>query len=351
MFDCPASRSIPAHAGEPYRKDCEDRIEEVYPRPRGGAKPSCETVFCPTGLSPPTRGSLDHMARETLTEGSIPAHAGEPGPRTVLAPSNPVYPRPRGGAPQAARFFCVCMGLSPPTRGSLTPPDPDHRGRRSIPAHAGEPPAGGADAAGPRVYPRPRGGAALTVGTPSQIGGLSPPTRGSLQVSSPPSRGQRSIPAHAGEPMMTDLLDGIAAVYPRPRGGAHDDRLAGWNRCGLSPPTRGSHAKIDEKIDAARSIPAHAGEPEGCCSLLPSVTVYPRPRGGADGRPPRHATGRGLSPPTRGSRARPKQQPKRCGSIPAHAGEPLDVFAFVHQTQGLSPPTRGSRGRSRARRS
>ena len=71
------------------------------------------------GLSPPTRGSLLAVVALHTLEGSIPAHAGEPvavGPEMDL---EQVYPRPRGGASPPRMPVLDDTGLSPPTRGSL----------------------------------------------------------------------------------------------------------------------------------------------------------------------------------------------------------------------------------------
>ena len=182
-----------------------------------------------------------------------------------------------------------------PRRGSL---DYDGAGPLpgSIPAHAGEP-------------------------SPERLIGLSPPTRGSQEGD--------------GEPSSPDS----GTVYPRPRGGA------GWAGKllateGLSPPTRGSQ-----------------GEPEG---------LSPPTRGSLDRRARTAERRRGLSPPTRGSLGRviygqggrvyPRPRggarmiwpgTRRSRSIPAHAGEPGQTLATGRDRgKGLSPPTRGSRRRS-----
>ena len=49
---------------------------------------------------------------------------------------------------------------------------------------------------------------------------------------------------------------------------------------GLSPPTRGNHALVFAANELARSIPAHAGEPDEVAPQMRVDVVYPRPRGG-----------------------------------------------------------------------
>ena len=111
-----------------------------------------------------------------------------------------VYPRPRGGAPRPQEDRPAVRGLSPPTRGSQSQHIPVQQIQRSIPAHAGEPGAGGGIFRARRVYPRPRGGAGTSDVVTGDVTGLSPPTRGSLGGFGHGRRQHRSIPAHAGEP-------------------------------------------------------------------------------------------------------------------------------------------------------
>ena len=155
-------------------------------------------------------------------------------------------------------------------------------------------------------------------------GGLSPPTRGNPsphpRPNSPTATG--SIPAHAGEPCRYRRRRAWRAVYPRPRGGT--EGRAGERHCGvgLSPPTRGNlrDTRLERKI--AGSIPAHAGEP-GCRRHgNRNGWVYPRPRGGTYITARSRQAVAGLSPPTRGNLAARDYLDPDHGSIPAHAGEP-----------------------------
>ena len=175
-------RSIPAHAGEPSR-DAHGSHQPARP-----------------GLSPPTRGSRDRaQCPASCRRGGLPR----------------VYPRPRGGArPSEAGEVAVATGSIPahageprasaPVTVELRRSIPAHAGEssprlltdlplpRSIPAHAGEPDvprdlahAGEPEGANRGVYPRPRGGA--------------------LRNCSRLPRADGSIPAHAGEPHALSL--------------------------------------------------------------------------------------------------------------------------------------------------
>ena len=175
---------------------------------------------------------------------------------------------------------------------------------RSIPAHAGEPVVGLIVSDGIEVYPRPRGGTSRFGRATGGTTGLSPPTRGNLFGFRQRCERLRSIPAHAGEPTATRPPKSPSGVYPRPRGGtqvAPPHRVA---VAGLSPPTRGNPCAAFTAFAAARAA------------------VYPRPRGGTPIPNSPMSAYRGLSPPTRGNRGQLGDYRIPRGSIPAHAGEP-----------------------------
>ena len=274
-------RSIPAHAGEPTSGIGWCPAAGVYPRPRGGATGRKIVFWFCWGLSPPTRGSRS--------------------PASSFAFRSRVYPRPRGGAGYGAATGRVGGGLSPPTRGSLRYLCVFKQIHGSIPAHAGEPRVRDRFRDGDRVYPRPRGGAPPTKAMPRLRMGLSPPTRGSLQSGIKRQHLVRSIPAHAGEPSSEPGICLLTKVYPRPRGGAVIPRPMLRQAMGLSPPTRGSPNQRIADMAQERSIPAHAGEPLCYWSVDTDRWVYPRPRGGALCRRKLTMRYKGLSPPTRGS--------------------------------------------------
>ena len=254
------------------------------------------------GLSPPTRGNLPDMSGVSERERSIPAHAGEPSRARSGYWTPPVYPRPRGGTERATGGARPTRGLSPPTRGNHAGFWFTNGGRRSIPAHAGEPTSASCAVSTVKVYPRPRGGTLAAALLVSEAPGLSPPTRGNRFGCWLTPAIRRSIPAHAGEPLTARRGLGAKRVYPRPRGGTVDAVDPADYAGGLSPPTWGNLRHAPAARFAARSIPAHAGEPTDANHARRSVSVYPRPRGGTT--PSRRADPYvdGLSPPTRGNR-------------------------------------------------
>ena len=233
-----------------------------------------------------------------------------------------VYPRPRGGT-ETTSYDTDCLnGLSPPTRGNPIIKAVTRNLQRSIPAHAGEPLRQSVSYEVVSVYPRPRGGTPISAPALFRRGGLSPPTRGNPVRIRPLLGRDRSIPAHAGEPILTPTRPRPPSVYPRPRGGTAGSPLLLPYPAGLSPPTRGNPPAFSARGPPIGSIPAHAGEPWRAPPLREPVPVYPRPRGGTMARCTFAEPTRGLSPPTRGNLGAGLPHWQSGGSIPAHAGEP-----------------------------
>ena len=135
-------RSIPACAGEPYRRRRSGGHTAVYPRVCGGTGAIYTRSMCRYGLSPRVRGNRCRMPSIVTSPGSIPACAGEPAPVSMPADR--------------------AAGLSPRVRGNLPPRPTILHPRRSIPACAGEPPRSAHTCRLAQVYPRVCGGTPLT---------------------------------------------------------------------------------------------------------------------------------------------------------------------------------------------
>ena len=173
-----APGSIPACAGEPAAARRVSTSSRVYPRVCGGTEVGHRASGRCEGLSPRVRGNRAGPCSSNGHSGSIPACAGEPRRSGPVRRPWAVYPRVCGGtfaisfeAAPCVVYPRVCGGTGSPFNGDgeatgLSPRVRGNRGgmsqaqakKRSIPACAGEPGAGGPDSARARVYPRVCGG-------------------------------------------------------------------------------------------------------------------------------------------------------------------------------------------------
>ena len=261
VFNAVGFGSIPACAGEPSapRNGC--WLKRVYPRVCGGTAGVVLLWLPLLGLSPRVRGNPRRSQYARPPRRSIPACAGEPAVRIPRRSTAWVYPRVCGGTQSRPAACHRRYGLSPRVRGNRVQYAGGSRQCGSIPACAGEPPRGGSPDGPNKVYPRVCGGTGEIVWKRAYAGGLSPRVRGNLRHFTAPARGRRSIPACAGEPGDKALHDRVNEVYPRVCGGTPVINLLADFGVGLSPRVRGNLAGIDCDDIAGGSIPACAGEP------------------------------------------------------------------------------------------
>ena len=214
----------------------------------------------------------------------------------------------------------------------------------SIPACAGEPFRFDCWSFVFKVYPRVCGGTILLFMAGLPVKGLSPRVRGNLQQwqselalgwSIPACAGEpilsrtpflsfdRSIPACAGEPGRSHCRRARSWVYPRVCGGTNRALSCAPSPEGLSPRVRGNLSNALVPRYSIRSIPACAGEPHRSRGGRGSRGVYPRVCGGTGQSARCENCSTGLSPRVRGNPgpACPPIHARR--SIPACAGEPL----------------------------
>ena len=252
--------SIPAHAGEPTGQAPAKGAAWVYPRACGGTTPHLRAAVCVQGLSPRMRGNLGREAYIAASRGSIPAHAGEPIAVDVGPFASWVYPRACGGTARDGARQGGSVGLSPRMRGNRQRSIWWHVGQGSIPAHAGEPgghytptrrggvyPRACGGTSVPRVpaecrwvYPRACGGTQVRQLRPDLRQGLSPRMRGNRVRATNTNAVTGSIPAHAGEPVPTWRVGSASRVYPRACGGTHGSLRPHRAVRGLSPRMRGN---------------------------------------------------------------------------------------------------------------
>ncbi len=214
-------RSIPAGAGEPPPTPSTGMRMSVYPRGCGGTAMPRFSISFRNGLSPRVRGNRSDAPRSSNTSGSIPAGAGEPGPLRPWGGPPAVYPRGCGGTYSIGDLDTQLYGLSPRVRGNPAPGAGMVGHRGSIPAGAGEPGPRDSASAPTTVYPRGCGGTTAPGPCRTPHAGLSPRVRGNPPRPAGAVVGTRSIPAGAGEPSMRAGMVVPTRVYPRGCGGTH----------------------------------------------------------------------------------------------------------------------------------
>ncbi len=193
--------SIPACAGEPVCRRGRGRTTRVYPRVRGGTLWAVFLQRLSTGLSPRARGNRRFWLLKSPRRRSIPACAGEPWRRRLGVSRRTVYPRVRGGTASALVTAAGTAGLSPRARGNRVAPGASDESKGSIPACAGEPGCQHRESVVAGVYPRVRGGTGGRLHLHVLAQGLSPRARGNPMRGLVGSGDDRSIPACAGEPL------------------------------------------------------------------------------------------------------------------------------------------------------
>ena len=242
-----------------------------------------------------------------------------------------VYPRACGGTANIANIKAVWIGLSPRVRGNLHRGGDVHVGDGSIPARAGEPVITRLIRCRSAVYPRACGGTSAVVVEAKSMTGLSPRVRGNLVICAIQSPLVRSIPARAGEPWCPGFPASPGWVYPRACGGTAGQRVQERRQEGLSPRVRGNPDRPTRRTAGAGSIPARAGEPAPAGIENGGPGVYPRACGGTDRSARSTQRVSGLSPRVRGNPKNPTGTAYAFRSIPARAGEPLARHILLKQ--------------------
>ena len=134
--------------------------------------------------------------------------------------------------------------------------------------------------------------------------------------------GKGSIPASAGQPARLLPRPSMRSVYPRECGAADTGFFETRGVTGLSPRVRGSHSCSRGDDRRRRSIPASAGQPLDVQRRGRRQQVYPRECGAAEIDRQNALAQEGLSPRVRGSRGAWAAVALKRGSIPASAGQP-----------------------------
>ncbi len=150
-------------------------------------------------------------------------------------------------------------GLSPLTRGTHMNVGSDRVFTRFIPAGAGNTASAAALRNRETVYPRWRGEHGHSPKQTQEVNGLSPLARGTRIFYRRMSRGNRFIPAGAGNTLTYNTENHTLTVYPRWRGEHPRPSIISCASFGLSPLARGTLALFLSGESRHRFIPAGAG--------------------------------------------------------------------------------------------
>ena len=233
-----------------------------------------------SGLSPRTRGTLRAACPSRRQRRFIPAFAGNTSPARATTASISVHPRVRGEHLLRPVRCRAPPGSSPRTRGTRSPVFRSGRGRS--------------------VHPRVRGEHVNSRVASTSASGSSPRTRGTPEPVQQHSMLVRFIPAYAGNTHGPYPNRESEPVHPRVRGEHGSGWSEIDQNRGSSPRTRGTRCRrgLDRRGDRfipayagntkrknasvqrmKRFIPAYAGNTPAVCAVRAADPVHPRVRG------------------------------------------------------------------------
>ena len=195
-------RLIPAGAGNTSTADADGPGAAAHPRRRGEHVGALSGVAVDKGSSPQARGTP--LAATVLTDldGLIPAGAGNTGPSETGQQHQRAHPRRRGEHLAALTVKAWNKGSSPQARGTHRTQVCRNEAGGLIPAGAGNTGRRSSRGSGPGAHPRRRGEHTEPLWLPTMSPGSSPQARGTRRSSLRVRRGRRLIPAGAGNTRM-----------------------------------------------------------------------------------------------------------------------------------------------------
>ncbi len=252
-------RFIPAGAGNTQSLEHAQRRHAVHPRWRGEHGSGWAAGNAVRGSSPLARGTRPIAADVGCDRRFIPAGAGNTPDGRASSHSSAVHPRWRGEHTSIRSWATLPRGSSPLARGTRLGGWARGDLHRFIPAGAGNTTASAGRLAQTSVHPRWRGEHLLPHLVSASAAGSSPLARGTHPLHGHPDRGRRFIPAGAGNTSIRFLRSASRAVHPRWRGEHINARAGEWMRAGSSPLARGTHKLLPVRVAGPRFIPAGAG--------------------------------------------------------------------------------------------
>ena len=269
----------------------------------------------------------------------IPAWAGNRRPRPGPRACGPVHPRVGGEQdrpqPQPG-FHC---GSSPRGRGTVAETWAGLSAARFIPAWAGNSPEGWQRRCSSSVHPRV-GGEQMVVDFDAYLKrGSSPRGRGTGVIPACRNRGERFIPAWAGNRRQRYRQQTARPVHPRVGGEQNENQGKKNGVAGSSPRGRGTVFKCRAGHVTIRFIPAWAGNSNASRCDADGTTVHPRVGGEQPATPEQLEYTSGSSPRGRGTDAQHRRRMGYRRFIPAWAGnshrdQHVERDAAVHPRVG-----------------
>ncbi len=211
------------------------------------------------GSSPRERGTLRHVGFPTPATRFIPARAGNTWKANGKGKTAAVHPRASGEHAARATASSFHSGSSPRERGTPLLSRDIARLVRFIPARAGNTARRARRCVPAAVHPRARGEHVSATAAMILDGGSSPRERGTRGHALLGALLGRFIPARAGNTVLNASGWPSGSVHPR-ASGEHQSRLS--IRCGAvgsSPRERGTRHRWSGSGQAERFIPARAG--------------------------------------------------------------------------------------------
>ena len=213
--DRSASRIIPAHAGQTRRGASPRPASPDHPRACGANDLPVLQFTERSGSSPRMRGKHGVERQNRLPDRIIPAHAGQTGCRCWVDGTGSDHPRACGANLQPGREGEADAGSSPRMRGKHRRNHGRNRLGRIIPAHAGQTPMFRPVSSSNPDHPRACGANRQRFAKLVAQRGSSPRMRGKRCVRWSWIRGRRIIPAHAGQTMSAPCVSSWFADHPR----------------------------------------------------------------------------------------------------------------------------------------
>jgi len=314
------SGSSPRARGTRFRGRGHQRGDRFIP---AGAGNTARVFGSGTARTVHPRGRGEHVcgqAAGALGRRFIPAGAGNTDWSALMPSQRSVHPRGRGEHSSRGMPTLDSNGSSPRARGTLERQADELGLGRFIPAGAGNTTRRASGSVTSPVHPRGRGEHRRIEFVGSRLAGSSPRARGTQRHALRRERGRRFIPAGAGNTLLLFAAWHRTTVHPRGRGEHRPCPAPRIRSRGSSPRARGTHRRPHRRAAGARFIPAGAGNTPRRWSTPRYPSVHPRGRGEHIRKPITARFILGSSPRARGTRGSSVGDLARLRFIPAGAG-------------------------------